>query len=150
MIPYRTNRGVATRNQSVYDPFNGDFFRSFFGDDLANGLLGAERPMKVDVCDEGDHYLLEADAPGLTRDDIKVSVENGVLTIAAETHSEENKEEQGKYVYRERRYGRTSRAFNLDGIDESGITAAFTDGVLKLELPKKADEAPAAREIKIA
>ena len=150
MIPYRTNRAVAAHNQNTYNPFSDDFFRSFFGDDFANGLLGTERPMKVDVQDEGDHYLLEADAPGFTKENVRVSVENGILTIAAETKQEDNKEEKGKYIYRERRYGRTSRSFNLEGIDENGISAAFEDGVLKLNLPKKVEEAPAAREITIA
>ncbi|MBQ8973396.1 MAG: Hsp20/alpha crystallin family protein [Clostridia bacterium] len=149
MIPYRTNRAVAAHNPTAYNPFSDDFFRSFFGDDFANGMLGAERPMKVDVKDEGDHYLLEADAPGMSKENVKISVDNGVLTIAAETKQETDKEEKGKYIYRERRYGRTSRSFNLEGIDESGIQARFENGVLALTLPKEKQPEQTSREITI-
>lgn len=138
MIPFRSNHNVATREANAYNPFSDDFFRAFFGDDFANGMLSAERPLKVDVRDEGDHFLLEADMPGMTRENVHVNVEDGVLTISSEVNEEKNEEnEKGRYVYRERRYGRTSRSFNLDGIQENAISAQFKDGVLRLTLPKE-------------
>lgn len=137
MIPYRSNRHVAVRNnENYFNPFSDDFFRAFFGDDFANGMLSAERPLKVDVRDEGDHYLLEADMPGINRENVHVDVNDGVLTIAAEINDTKESQEDGRYVYRERCYGRTSRSFNLDGIRDEDITAEFKDGVLKLNLPK--------------
>ena len=86
---------------------------------------------------EGDHYLLEADMPDMKKDDLKVEVNDGVLTISAEyNESNEQKDEADKYVYRERRYGSMSRSFNVEGIREDGISAEFRDGVLRLNLPK--------------
>jgi HSP20 family protein len=84
----------------------------------------------------------------VNKDDVHVSIDEGVLTIAAETKQE--KEEKDKnYIYRERRYGRTCRSFNLDGIREEGIAAEYKDGVLKLTLPKAAEDVRTAREIAI-
>lgn len=137
MIPFHSNHHVASRENSLYNPFSDDFFRAFFGDDFANGMLSAERPLKVDVRDEGDHYLLEADMPGMSRENVHVDVEDGVLTLSAEINETRNSEDNGRYIYRERRYGKTSRSFNLDGIREEDISAEFKDGVLRLTLPKQ-------------
>lgn len=144
MIPYRSHsfsRMPAARD--FLNPFSDDFFRAFFGDDRVGGSF------KVDVKDEGDHYLLEAEMPGAQKDDVHIDIENGVMTISAELNQtrEENKD---NYVYRERRYGSMQRSFNLEGIQEDNITAEYKDGVLRLNLPKVADEpAPAARRIAI-
>ena len=150
MILFRSNNRVANRNENYYNPFSDDFFRAFFGDDFADGMLSAERPLKVDVRDEGDHYLLEADMPGMKRENVHVDVEDGVLTISTQIDEKDERTEKGKYIYRERRYGRSSRSFNLDGIEENGITAEFKDGVLKLTLPKeKAQQKLSGRTIEI-
>ena len=120
MIPYRTP--VMTR---PVNPFDDDFFRPFFG-------RPEHQSFRVDVQDKGDSYLLEAEMPGLSKDDIHVDLEDNLLTIFVdkdETHEE--KDEKG-YVIRERRSGRMSRAFNVEGIDKEGIQAAYQDGILKL------------------
>ena len=136
IIPYRTNHNMTRReNRGYFEDFANDFFRPFFADNF--GMMAAQRPMKVDVMDEGDHYVLEADMPGMSKDDLKVEVNDGVLTISAEyNESNEKKNDEDKYVYRERRFGSMSRSFNVEGIKESEITAEFKDGVLKLSLPK--------------
>ena len=151
IVPVRTNRHVAVRNnENYFNPFSDDFFRAFFGDDFANGMLSAERPLKVDIRDEGDRYLLEADMPGVSRENVHVDVNDGVMTISAEVNESKESTDNGRYVYRERRYGRTSRAFNLDGIREEDITAEFKDGVLRLNLPKvEAQPKLAGRTIEI-
>ena len=146
VIPYRSNHNVAPRG--FFDDFTTDFFKPIF-DGL--GMVRPEQAMKVDVKDEGDRYTLEADMPGVNKDDLKVEVANGMLTIAA--NYDENKEEKGeddKYVYRERRCGSMRRSFNVEGIREDDITAEFRDGVLKLTLPKQEPKAiPETRAIQI-
>ena len=146
MIPYRSNRNVAPRG--FFDDFTTDFFKPIF-DGL--GMVRPEQAMKVDVKDEGDRYTLEADMPGVSKDDLKVEVANGMLTIAANyDESKEEKGEDDKYVYRERHCGSMRRAFNVEGIREEDITAEFKDGVLKLTLPKQEQKAiPEAKTIQI-
>ena len=133
MIPYRTP--MMTR---PVNPFDDDFFRPFFGRPDGHSF-------RVDVQDKGESYLLEADMPGLSKDDIHVDLDDNLLTIFVdkdETHEE--KDEKG-YVIHERRSGRMSRAFNVEGIDKDGIRAAYQDGVLTLTLPK---EQPEVKETK--
>jgi HSP20 family protein len=142
LIPYRYRRNLALRPDNF---FGDDFFRGFFAPFATDSFAGG---FKVDVRDMGDKYLLEADLPGLKRDQVKIDVDDGVLTIRAEMDESKN-EEKDNYVMCERRYGRMQRSFNVSGVNESGITAEFNDGVLKLSLPKAAPEAKSGRSIEI-
>jgi len=89
IIPYRANRNVAPRG--FFDEFANDFFRPF----LEGSLARPERAMKVDVRDDGDRYTLEADMPGVARDDVKVEVSGDVLTISA--NYDQQKEDRPPY-----------------------------------------------------
>lgn len=137
MIPY-TNRS----NASLMDLFD-EFERSVFGDN------GRRTPVfSTDIKDEGDHYLLEAELPGFRKEDIDLDVKDGVLTISAQ-HQESNDQHNGNYVCKERRYGSFARSFNLEGIQEENITAAYNNGVLELNLPKKQEILPQSHKIAI-
>ena len=142
MIPYRTH-SFNRANRDFLNPFSDDFFRAFFGDNRMSGSF------KVDVKDEGDRYLLQADMPGVSKDDVHIDVENGVMTITAEMN-ETKEENNDNYVCRERRYGTMRRSFSLEGVREDEISAEYKDGVLALTLPKVAeDTAPKSRRIAI-
>lgn len=141
LIPYRYNRYPVTR--PAYDFFSDDFFKSFFG---APSTTGAS--FRVDVSDKGDHYLLEADLPGAKKDDVSIEVLDGMLSINVE-REEVKKEEKENYLFNERRVGKFHRSFTLNGIDEEKVAAEYVDGVLKLTLPKKAEETKTGRKIDI-
>lgn len=108
--------------------------KSFFGD-MGESIA----QFRTDILDKGDHYLLEAELPGFTKEDIKIDLENGYLNIHAE-HKEEKEEKEKNYVRRERKYGSFSRAFDLTGIKSDAITAKYENGILQLELPKEKPE----------
>ncbi len=128
MIPYRP----SMMNRSV-NPFADDFFRPFFG-------RPEEDVFRVDVRDEGENYLLEAELPGVAKENIHVDIENDVLTIFVERNESKDEKNEKGYVIRERRCGRMSRAFNVEGIRKEDIQAAYEDGVLRLTLPKEQPE----------
>src|SRR5260370_8467139 len=90
----------------------------------------------VDITEDDHEYLFKADLPELRKEDVKVTVENGVLFITGERKAE--KEEKKKKFHRiERAFGRFERTFTLpDGADPTKIVADFKDGVLKVHLPK--------------
>ncbi len=134
MIPYR-HHNVETRRNEL-NPWSDDFFRAFFGD---RRMMEAFR---VDVEDKGDRYELTADLPGVRKEDVQVELQEGVLTISAKMNEEreEKDEKTGHYLFRERRTGGMTRSFNVDGVREDEITATYTDGVLKLVLPKVVEE----------
>lgn len=119
-------------------------FEEFFPRDCGR-MMSA---FNTDVIDNGDSFAICSELPGFKKEDIKISVDNDLLTISAERKSEEN-EEKPNFVRRERFYGSYSRSFDLTGIDVEGIEAEYTDGVLNLKLPKMKEEVPAARQIEI-
>ena len=143
MVPFRAGRQIS-RNAMDF-PFNDRFFRSFFNMDDMVGSAG----FRVDVKDAGDAYHLEAELPGVPMEDINLNVENDVLTISADFNTEK-KDNRESYLYSERRSGHLERAFNLEGIDQDAITAAYRDGILRVALPKlNPDQPKAARRIEI-
>ena len=96
----------------------------------------AEYPVALDVVEEKEQYVLKADLPGINKEDIKVSVENGILTIEGERKAET--EQKDKQVHRvERSYGHFVRSLNFGtNVDSSKIQANYKDGVLQLTVPK--------------
>lgn len=103
--------------------------------------------MKCDIYEDKGNYVIEADMPGLNKDDVTVDYNDGYLTIKASKSSEENEEEKD-YIRQERFYGTMERKFYVGDIDESKVSAEFKDGVLKVCLPKETIE-KASKSIEI-
>ncbi len=108
----------------------------------------AARMMKTDVKERDDCYEVEIDLPGYTKDEVKVELENGYLTVSAEKG--ENPDENSKFLRKERYTGYCSRSFYIgNDVEQSDIKASFHHGTLKLVVPKKkAEEVPAVEENK--
>lgn len=102
-----------------------------------------ELDIRVDVLDKDGMFKICADLPGVKKEDISVRIDGNLVQIDAETKSEkEFKENGGKLLRNERYYGAVSRAFSLSqDVDETKAVAKYEDGVLTLELPKKATSA---------
>ena len=103
----------------------------------------------VDISEDDKEWLVKTDLPEVKKEDVKVMVENGVLTITGERKFE--KEEKDKKYHRiERAYGNFFRSFALpDAADGSKVAAEFKDGVLKVHLPKNEKATPKAVEVKV-
>ena len=143
MVPFRGQRSLMNRDASTL--WEDAFFRPFF--EMGNWFGSSS--FRVDVKDQGDRYELQAEMPGVRKEDIQLSIDNGMLTIAADFNHQQ-KEEKDNYVYSERRSGRFQRSFSLDGIEEDAIRAQYRDGILTVQLPKtKVEEKPEARTIAI-
>ena len=114
--------------------------------EAANGALSP----RVDIKDKDDHYEITAELPGVEKKDLAVTLENGVLTISAETHHDEKEEKEGKVIRQERRYGKYMRSFQVgDSVKEEDIVATFKDGVLHLKAPKVEPVSPEARRVEV-
>ncbi len=112
-----------------------DFFSDPFFDRHDNKM------MKTDIKEHKDCYELEVDLPGFEKDDIKVNVDNGYLTIHAKNVTNNDEKEHVKYVRRERYFGECSRSFYVgDNIETDDIKAKFKNGILDIEIPKKEDK----------
>jgi HSP20 family protein len=132
-------------------------FSKWFGLTQARPGNGGQESMTVtewappvDITEDDKEYLVKADLPEVKKEDVKVTVENGVLTITGERKFQ--KEEKDKRYHRiERSYGSFMRSFALpDGADGSKVNAEFKDGVLKVHLPKSEKAKPKAVEVKVA
>lgn len=105
--------------------------------------------MKCDVYEKDGAYHIEADIPGFKKDEISVDCEDGYITISAEKNSEnEEKDENKKYIKRERFYGKTVRKFYVGDVDSEKIKAEFKDGMLELVVPKE-EKLPNKKTIEI-
>jgi HSP20 family protein len=131
--------------------------RRFFDDDVFNPqnlltrwneALGEEAWLPaVDIREDEDQFVFTAELPGLTREEVDITIEEKVLTISGERKFE-SKEDNKNYHRIERSYGSFSRSFSLPhDIDQDGVTAAFENGLLKITLPKS--EATKPRRIEI-
>ncbi len=110
----------------------------------------AEWAPLVDITEDDKEYLIKAELPEVKKEDVKVAVENGVLTISGERKSE--KEEKNRKYHRiERAYGSFERSFSVpDDADADKVNAEFKDGVLKVHLPKSERAKPKQIEVRVS
>ena len=109
----------------------------------------ANNIMKTDIKDTKEGYELDIELPRYNKEDVSAELKDGYMTISASTKSDEgDKDENGKYIRRERYYGSCSRSFYVgEAITQEDIKARFENGILKLFVPKK-EEKPAVEEKK--
>ncbi len=125
--------------------FEGGFFDPLFDfftpDIIRNSHVARGLEMRTDVKESDVDYELDVDLPGLKKEDISVTLDDGYLTIKAKCDRSE-KEGAGKknYVHRERFSGVSSRSYYLGSVEEDKIEASFTDGVLHIVVPKKIEK----------
>lgn len=138
---------LVGRNRDVFglsDPFFDEFFNFPFNGRLTN----SREMMKVDITDEGNHYLLTMDLPSVERKDIHMDLEDGYLTISARhEESQDEKDRRGNYIRRERYSGSYQRSFYVgDALTENDIDASLDNGTLKVKLMKKEDQVASGRK----
>jgi len=133
---------------SVYDPF-AEVFPEIF-----RGLMQPARPqtealeIRIDVSENANQYQVQAEMPGVRKDDINVQIDGNRVSISAEVRRDTEQREGERVLRSERFYGSMSRSFALSSeLDEQAVQARFENGVLTLTLPKK--QQPAARRITI-
>lgn len=123
--------------ESLFDDFFNDFARPANAavryNDMTAGI------MKTDVKESDSGYELDIDLPGYKKENVKAELKDGYLTITAENNAaNDRKDENGKYIRRERYYGTCSRNFYVgENVEQEDIKAKFEDGILKVFVPKK-------------
>lgn len=105
-------------------------------------------PFHVDIREDQDGLVIEADLPGISNDQLDITVEENVLTISGQTKVE-NEEKSENYHVRERRWGKFARSFRLPGYaDGENVAADLKNGVLTLRVPKRAEAKPRKIQVK--
>lgn len=122
-------------------------------DDLFEGFLSPRRAIQnveggalvpaIDVSETDNEYLIRAEIPGVKKEDVNVSVQDGMLTINAESKYEDEEKKDGRLIRQERRYGKYVRSMRLGkDVDSGEVKAEYKDGVLELRLPKAEEVKP--------
>ena len=132
LVPRNNNLGV-----SLFDNMFDDFFKDPF---FARNNVA--KVMKTDIQEKDNNYILDMDLPGYDKEDVKAQLKDGYLTITAQKNTNnEEKDEQGNYIRRERYCGKCSRSFYVgDSIKEEDIKASFNNGILELTFPKEVSQ----------
>ena len=142
--------------EDLFDDFMRDY--PFYNDKdmkkLEKKLYGrrGRNMMKTDIKERDDSYELEMDLPGFKKDEVKVALENGYLTISAAKGLDEDEQEKksGRYIRRERYAGACQRTFYVgEDVRQEDIKGEFKHGILKLTIPKKAAQVPEKKYIAI-
>lgn len=132
-------------NLRLFEPALSDSFDSMFKRFMAPMRMEIDTgplEMKVDVSEKNGTYTVRADLPGVKKEDIHVRIDGNIVQIDAEVKQNKESKEGSKLLRSERYYGAVSRAFTLaQDVDDAKTTAKYEDGVLTLELPKKATSA---------
>lgn len=135
------------RFNPIEDRFE-DLVRTFFQPVPSTASNGQGAQIKVDVSEDEKSYLVQAEIPGVKKDDIQIIIEGNQVSIAAEVKREQELKEGNRVLRSERYYGKTYRTFVLaQEVDDNASEAKYLDGVLELRLPKKA--AQSARKLTI-
>ncbi len=138
--------GLTPFERQGYNLFNifNDMDSGFFGDSMPVNAC------RTDIKDEGDKYVMESELPGFEKEDINIDIKDDYLTISAEhTANDEQKDDKGNYIRRERTFGSYKRSFGISDVESDAISAEYKNGVLKIELPKKKVEEPTSKRLEI-
>lgn len=125
MIPRRNGNGLDVFDEVFMDPFFGE---------------KENKIMKTDVKEKDGNYVLEIDVPGYDKEEIKIELQDGYITVTA-TRNEEKEDKNSKYLKRERFTGMCSRSYYAgDNVKEEDIRASFKNGILTIAFPKEPEK----------
>ena len=133
-MAHQVTRGTSNLLEELFrDVAPGFFVRPLHGDPLPTASQ-----IRVDVSESAAAYTVHAEIPGVVKEDIQVSIDGSVVTLAAEIKQHDSETKDNKVLRSERYYGSVSRSFQLPvEIDQANAKAKYDNGVLTLTLPKK-------------
>lgn len=136
LTPYnrRRNRGLDRRVPNWFGL--DEFIEDFFNDSMFPTFFSQNRGMRVDIKENENEYVLEAELPGVDKDSITLEIKDDILTIGVD-QKEQVEEERENYIRKERRVCSMSRSFQLPDIKNEDVSANFKNGILTIVLPKK-------------
>lgn len=128
------NKGLSTRYNDFYDMVD-----SFFNSPMDANVF--ESSFKLDVAEDDDKFLVEAEMPGIDKDSIDINFDRGELTLAVNSKTEKDESDKQKnYIHKERKSTRMTRSMYFGDIDQDNIKAKLENGILEIEIPKAKED----------
>lgn len=146
LTPYRKNQGISKQNNGYWD-FD-SLFEDFFNDTMFPAFYSNSRQMKVDIMEKENEYVVEAELPGINKDEVNIELNDNHLTISVQKN-EQVDEEKDNYIRKERKQCGVSRSFYVENVDNDKVDAKYNNGILTINLPKKDPGTPKSRKIQI-
>ena len=126
---------MLPRKRNDFDLWDEMFRDPFFTGERESKL------MKTDIKEKKDKYIVDIDLPGYEKEDIKIKMEKGYLTVTAKVNKEVKEDKEENYIHRERYSGQCTRSFYVgENVKENEIKASFKNGILKLVVPRKEEK----------
>ena len=141
----RRNSGIQKYND-LFDMEN--FFEGFFNDRLFPTLYKHSAQMKVDIKENENEYILEAELPGIKKEEVNLQIDDDRLTISVQKN-EQTEDEKDNYIHKERSYSSMTRSFGIANVDTEKVNAKYENGVLLVALPKKQPKTIKGKQIEI-
>ena len=135
LIPYNRRNSVLTRAGTVFEDFY-NVLDDFFSDGTMSNRSLARDTFKIDVSEKENEYVIEAELPGIKKEEISLDIEDDNLCVTV-NRSEEAGKNGKNYVHRERRASSMCRRIRLSGTDLEAIKAKLEDGILTVTIPKE-------------
>ncbi|MDY0276868.1 MAG: Hsp20/alpha crystallin family protein [Acholeplasma sp.] len=128
-----------------------DFFDSLFDDLKMTPSFSNNTLLKTDIKENDGNYVLSIDLPGFDKEDVKVSIEDGYLTVEASREDEKVDESKNeRYIRKERYYGTAKRSFYVGNINIEDVKGSFDKNVLTLEIPKEQQKLPEKKYLELS
>ncbi|MCM1131837.1 MAG: Hsp20/alpha crystallin family protein [Ruminococcus flavefaciens] len=138
--------GLTPFTRNAFSLFNAldELDKDFFSGSMSTNVF------RTDITDAGEKYIMESELPGFEKEDIKIDISGDYITISAQHKTDDTKKDENcKYIRRERSYGSFKRSFGISDVNAEEISAEYKNGVLTIELPKKKPEEPFSKSLEI-
>jgi len=146
LVPFKRNTDIEMKNRNLFDIDN--IFENFFNDTVFPTFYSNSGQMRVDIKETDKEYVLEAELPGVRKDEVDIYLDDDTLTISVQKN-EKTDEKKDNYIRKERRSSSMTRSFAVTNIMNNRVSARFEDGILSITLPKKEQSKPNGKKIDI-
>ncbi|AET67697.1 molecular chaperone (small heat shock protein) [Desulfosporosinus orientis DSM 765] len=146
IVPFARRNSVIPKTSDLFD-IEG-IFENLFNDRFFPAMYKNSSQMKVDIKESEEAFVIEAELPGIQKDEMNIQIDEDKLTISVQK-KEQKDEERDNYIRRERSYSAMTRSFAIANVEIEKANAKFENGILVINLPKKQEQVIKGRELQI-
>ncbi len=147
LVPFVRRSSGIQKSNNLFDIE--DIFENFFNDRFFPALYRNSYQMKVDIKENEKEFIVEAELPGITKEEVNIEIDEERLTISVQKN-EQTDEEKDNYIRKERSFSTMTRSFAISNVETDNVNAKFENGILLITLPKKQQETIKGKQVEIS